>query len=263
MDRNLGQDERLLLDALEPTATRRVDAEIVARAFGETANPDDYIPREACEAALGRMSRVVFDIGAPAVLVGAPGIGKSLLLRVFARRHADRCDAIELAYGAMTFEDLCEWTIRLFDEPLTGLPSEDLAFALQRRELLLLIDDASSLPPETAAALGDFARSQPSLHILLAASEGDDATDHMLAALGEPAPRVHLAQPMDIDEACHYMTQRLERWGASRQMLDDIREEAIERAHQLSRGNPRRLHSVAHHVLLDHGGERRSAERAD
>ena len=59
---------------------------LIARAFGETANPDEYIPRPACEEALAELERTVFDQEEPCALIAPPGMGKSLLLRVFAKR---------------------------------------------------------------------------------------------------------------------------------------------------------------------------------
>jgi hypothetical protein len=228
---------------------RRIDASIVAHAFGETANPDDYVPREACEEVLDRLERVLFDLGEPAVLLAPAGMGKSLLLRVLARRNARRARPIELAYGALAFEDLCEWTVRLAGETVTGLPSEDLLHLLGHQRLLLAIDDASSLPERTAAALGAFARAQPTLHVVLTDAEGP-ATDRMLEAFGQPALRVHLTPPMSVDEACSYMSRRLERWGASRAMLERLRTADASRAHALAEGVPRRLHAVAQELLL-------------
>ena len=131
---------------------------MIARAFGETANPDEYIPRDACEEALAALEGAVFDRCEPAALIAPPGMGKSLLLRVFAQRVEHRIDVVELAYGAMPFDDLCEWTLRLLGAEVAAEPREQLAHWLKDRDLLLAIDDASSLPHETTTALANLAR---------------------------------------------------------------------------------------------------------
>ena len=125
---------------------------MIARAFGETANPDEYIPRDACEEALAALEGAVFDRCEPAALIAPPGMGKSLLLRVFAQRVEHRIDVVELAYGAMPFDDLCEWTLRLLGAEVAAEPREQLAHWLKDRDLLLAIDDASSLPHETTTS---------------------------------------------------------------------------------------------------------------
>lgn len=245
VDGDPGQGER---ESLDESVATRVDAEILARAFGETANPDDYIPRPECEDVLLGLEQRVFDLGEPATLIAPPGMGKSLLLRVLAQRMADRGRRVELAYGALSFEDLCEWTLRLLGEPVTRMPSDDLDNLLTRHDLLLTIDDASSLPAVTARALGALVRRTPRLRLVLAASEGY-LTSRMLAAFGQPMHRLQLAEPMNAEQACAYMTQRLQRWGASDEMLDRLRGNAIKRVVRLSGGVPRRIHEIAHQVL--------------
>lgn len=236
-------------DELAPGVALRADAGIVARAFGETANPDEYVARSACEDALRGLERSIFEQGEPAALIAPPGMGKSLLLRVFARRTADRADSIELAGRAMSFEELCEWTLRLFGEPVGDLPSADLERVLASRDLLVTIDDASSLPVDTARALGAFAkRVAPRLHIAFAASDGY-AASRMLAAFGEPVNQLRLSQPMNADEIFRYMAERLKRWGASSEMIDLLKPGSIARVLRLSGGVPRRLHLAAGRVL--------------
>ena len=223
---------------------------LLADAFGETANPDEYVSRPACEALLDQLEEVVFDTDGSAALIAAPGMGKSMLLRVFAQRAGERIDAVELAYGALSFEDLCEWTLLLASESVTGTPSEDLESLLERRHLLLTIDDASSLPPATARALGALAQRQPRLRVVLAAAEGY-VTSRVLAAFGDPLSRLHFSEPMDADEACAYMAHRLEYWGASSATIDHLEPGPIARALRLSGGIPRRLHGLVHELLAD------------
>lgn len=230
--------------------TKAADVEIVADAFGETANPDEYVPRPACEAVLRRLEEVVFEARAPAALIAPPGLGKSMLLRVFAQRTGGRADAVELAYGALSFEDLCEWVLLLAGESVTGSPAEDLESRLERRDLLLAIDDASSLPPASARALGALARRRPRLRVILAAAEGY-LTSRVLAAFGEPLQRLHFSEPMDPDESCAYMAHRLEYWGASRETIEHLEPGPIARVLRLSGGVPRRLHGLVQQLLAD------------
>jgi type II secretory pathway predicted ATPase ExeA len=247
VNRNQGQAEQLAGESSPVRRADRVDARIVEHAFGETANPDEYVPRRACEEVLGRLERIVFDLGEPAALIAQPGMGKSLLMRVFARRMADRASPIELVYGALSFEDLCEWTLSLAGETVTGLPSYDLQHLLKRRDILLSIDDASSLPTRTARGLRILANHRPRLHLVLATNE-DHQARQVLAAFGEPLHRVRLLSPLDADEALQYLTCRLAHWGASDELIDQL-PERITRMLRLSGGVPRRMHSIIKEVL--------------
>jgi len=224
---------------------------LIARAFGETANPDEYIPRPACEEALAELERTVLEQEEPCALIAPPGMGKSLLLRVFAKRCVDRIETVELAYGAMPFDDLCEWTLRLLGEEVSEEPVRDLEGVLKSRDLLLTIDDASSLPPDTTGALAQLVqRSAPRLRVVLVAAEGY-AASRMLAAFGASCHSVRLTTPMSEAEARSYLARRLDRYGATPKTLDNLRPGSVTRLLRLSGGIPRRIHAVAQQVLVE------------
>ena len=94
-------------------------------AFGETANPAQYVPREATEHALLALERAV-RCGRCAALTAPPGLGKSLLLRLLEKRLARDFQCVFLPYGALSTSDLCNWTLGLLgetagDDPLASL----------------------------------------------------------------------------------------------------------------------------------------------
>ena len=77
------QDHRL-----ESREARRASAGVVALdPFGETSNPDEYVPREASEEGLLALGRAVRS-GRTAALSAPPGFGKTLFLRLLAKRLA-------------------------------------------------------------------------------------------------------------------------------------------------------------------------------
>jgi type II secretory pathway predicted ATPase ExeA len=184
--------------------------------FGASADPARYVPREATERALERLVRAVRDECRSAVLCGAPGIGKTLLLRLLARRLAPELRTVHLPYAAMPAAALCAWAMDL----LGGVSSYDPvgAVAAQARRphgdgtgLVLLIDDAEAMPEESAPQLARAARESGGALRLVAAVAVAGA-DRLLEAWGD-AERVTLRRPMGLDETSRYLEAHLEAAG--------------------------------------------------
>jgi len=283
------------------------DAAQVRHPFGETADPDLYVPRPASDAALEALLAAARGPGqGPAVLVGPPGLGKTLLLRRAGRRLGAAWKSVYLPYAALELEEFARLALGLLGEAEPGaeggesaplgeaaapeasaaLPAlaepeeapvaEDVpeprsaaaaeapgrasdpveALRARAREaagrgggIALLVDEAGSLPPGTARALGELVwRCGGSLVLVLAATD-DARASRALAALGGDARAVRLAQPMTAEETAVYVAERLARTdapGTTRERLDPA---TVERLHRLSGGVPRRLHDLAAQLL--------------
>jgi type II secretory pathway predicted ATPase ExeA len=228
--------------------------ELAKAAFGETANPDDYVARPATERVLQKLEEAVFGAGVPAALIAPPGMGKSMLLRVFAARARARTRVAELAYGSLDFEGLCEWALGLLGMQVNrvdGLSSEGLARAARKQDITLIIDDACSLPVATARQLAELVRNgSPGLRLVVAAPDGY-AASRVLAALGSPLEELRLVEPMNREEALAYMRQRLARSKAPSGVRQLLSSGALSRVLRLSGGVPRRVHSIVHEVVVD------------
>jgi type II secretory pathway predicted ATPase ExeA len=227
--------------------------------FGESADPAEYVAREASDRALGRLGSAL-RAGAPcALLWGPPGLGKTLLLRVLEQRVRALARPLHLAYASLSIEDLAAWALGLAEEPSAADPVAALARlaraeAARGRALLLLIDEANSMPIETARALGALvAGSEGSLRLALASTD-DARASRVVAGLGVEVVEHRFDTPMSEAETCHYVTERLRcadagpaAWG----VLDAAR---IRGLHALSGGNPRRLHVLAAELLRGEAG---------
>jgi type II secretory pathway predicted ATPase ExeA len=222
-------------------------------AFGETSNPAEYVPREATEEALLALEGAVRS-GRCAALTSPPGLGKSLLLRLLDRWLAPDYLCLFLPYGALPVEELCAWALGLLEQPTGDNARRELLrfarlSAAEGRILVLLIDDGSSMPLETARGVGDLVRESGNrIHVVLGAS--DDATSsRVISALHPEIVEVRLAEPMTAMETRLYVHTRLEQAGVPPELRSRFHEETIGWIHRLSGGVPRRVHDLAASLL--------------
>ncbi len=226
--------------------------------FGETSNPAEYVPREASELALLALEHAA-RAGRTAALTAPPGLGKSLLLRLLAKRLVPGFRCLFLPYAAVTLEELCAWGLGLLGES-AGDDSRGDFLRFVRREaergdvLVLLIDDASSMPLETARELGELVRESGNrLRVVLAATD-DAISSRLIAALHWEIDEVRFTQPMTALETRLYVQTRLEQASVDQDLRERFNEETLGWIHRLSGGVPRRVHDLGR-SLLDNAPE--------
>ena len=225
------------------------------QAFGETSNPAEYVPREASEEALLELERAV-RAGRTGALTAPPGFGKSLLLRLLARRLAPGFRCIFLPYAAVTLQEMCAWALGLVGEGAGGDSRSNLLRFVRREAergevLVLLIDDASSMPLETAREVGELVRESGNrLRVVLAATD-DAISSRAIAALHREIVEVRFIEPMTALETRFYVQTRLEQASVSEDLRGRFNEAALTRIYGLSGGVPRRVHDLARSLLDD------------
>ena len=140
-----------------------------------------------------------------------------------------------------------------FDNAPAFLASKKLKWwavgeAEPRHRLVLLIDDANSMPLATARGLGALlARGRGRLCAVLATSD-DAASSRVLAALDTETREVRLNAPLTEPETRAYVSARLAWAGGSDAPLDAA---TVSRLHKISGGVPRRLHAAALSLFED------------
>lgn len=225
---------------------------VVARdPFDPVASAEAYVPREATEEAYTALRSCVFEDARIGVLAGPAGLGKTLLLRRLGAEAPSRgLEAIYLPYADLSPEGLARWALSTQGaeslEDTAGLLGACLQHLRSEGSgMLLLIDDASALPVETARWLVELAaRSQGTLRVALALLDGPEG-EPVIEALGSAADVTLLAQPMSHTETRAYLEARLRASGApsaQRALFDEAR---VAELHRMSRGNPRRLQAAA------------------
>jgi type II secretory pathway predicted ATPase ExeA len=187
-------------------------------------------------------------------LIGAPGLGKTLLLQRVAARLDDRTAPVYVPYSTLTLPELCKLVLGLVEEPVTDDPEEALRHIIgelrrQRASLLLLIDDAAMMPRETALQLAEWVEaSKGALKLALAAVESPEARK-VFEAFGDRLHLIRLDEEMSLQESREYILRRLAIAGAPDMMRDAFDEETIELLHLEAHGNPRAINVVAQSVV--------------
>ncbi len=251
---------------IETPARRRPSGWDYGRsAFAETADPSSYVPRDATESVLSDLDVWANDdaegstVGA---LIGPPGLGKTLLLRVFETRRDRR--ALYLPYAGLPPVELVDWIDGLLGRPRTAVSGTRDARGEPERVLdpildlapngnepfFLLIDDADSMPTETLRAFVEqLPRERSTLRILMAMNE-DAKASRLLAGFDSLRPHVNrLRSPMSESETAQYLAGRLTWAGAPPIEIARLDAEKTRRIFALSGGVPQMVHRIAQSVF--------------
>jgi hypothetical protein len=236
-----------------------------------------YVPRPASERALASLEEGLRG-GTELVLLSGPvGIGKSLLLKVLARKLEATTCCVTLEYDGLSTSEICQWVLRELDaretlaaeramthrptllkfrewmqreksyadgdDPLRGILNVGRDMAAKGLPLVILIDDAEGMKPAVAHELGTLVRgAQGTVSMALAATPDDPSADALADTLGIDATRVVYDTPMTLDETIRYVSERLGRTEATQELRACLNESRIRRLYRYTQGNPRRLH---------------------
>lgn len=192
-------------------------------------------------------------------------LAPSLEARASATPGGRRICAVYLPYAALSVPDLCRWVSGMLAGALEDVrpdphATDDAIAVLARRAhaldttLVLLIDDADSMPEETLRELatglaGSSEGVGAALRIVLGLGD-DSRAVRMLAALERLTPdELYYRAALDEPETEAYLRARMLGAGLDLAALDDLDATTVGRIRALSGGIPRRLHRVASALL--------------
>ncbi len=215
-----------------------------AGSFALTTSPGDYVSRPDTERALVELEEWVLNAATSSIwITGPPGMGKTLLLKVLADRLSGRRLCVYVAYPMLAPKDLAAWVLDALGG-FAGDTPEDQIVSLaeqhaQQGGLLLLVDDANSMPPATRSALDSWhSESNGSLRSVLAGTDSSLAIGAN-ASLGDA--RVTLDKPLSFEEARAVLAAALERSQLDVEALVLFDPAMVEELHERAGGVPTRL----------------------
>jgi general secretion pathway protein A len=234
--------------------------------FGLTGNPFSsqptaahFVPTPGHDEALARLLFLGETSSAGGILLGGTGLGKTLLLEVFAR--ALRRKGIATASVSAIQTDLLETTFSLAAQwgaslP-AGLPANRLARLLTERltELkydqvpaVLLIDDLAQASDARLTSLEELISTlgHANAPTIVAASEAD-ALARLPRSLGCRADLTIELPAWNAEDVGQYLNHRLNKAGCTQALFDDAAVLALSDA---SQGNPRRVSQLAQLSLV-------------
>ncbi len=236
-----------------------------SRPFENVTDGRFYYPSEVHQGALLKLRYAVENERGAALLAGAAGSGKTLLVQSLKRQlDASFAPFVHLVFPQMTVRELLSYLAAEMgalpgptgavsvDESVRRLQTFLLENAANGRHAVLVVDEAQLLIDsgalETFRLLLNFESDQrPALSLLLAGQPqllpALDRMPGLEARLGVKC----LLRPFTLEETISYVNHRLTAAGATHELFTA---EALSTLHQLTGGNPRRINRLCDLSLL-------------
>lgn len=232
--------------------------------FDNSADPQFYYPGESHQAALLKLRYAVESRRGGALLAGAAGTGKTLLVEMLRTLLGESfAPLVRLVYPQMSTAELLAY---LADE-LEGSPSATsggvhqsvqriqhfLAENVQQgRHAVLVVDEAHLIESghtfETLRMLLNFGwNGQPGLTLLLAGQPGILPILDRMPQLEERLAVKCLLRPLTVQETSQYVTHRFQAAGATRPIVEH---DAFPTLHELTHGIARQINRLCDLALL-------------
>jgi type II secretory pathway predicted ATPase ExeA len=236
-----------------------------SRPFENCTDPRFYYPSEVHQGALLKLRYAVENERGAALLCGAAGSGKTLLVQSLKRQLADSyAPFVHLVFPQMSSAELLAYltaevgasssasSAASVDESVRRLQQFFADNARRGRHAVFAIDEAHLLVEtgalETLRLLLNFeAPTKPALTLLLVGQPPLLPALERMSGLEARLGVKCLLRPLHLEETVSYVTHRLTAAGATHEIFTS---EALAALHQLTAGNPRRINRLCDLALL-------------
>jgi len=236
-----------------------------ARPFENCIDARFYYPSEVHQGALLKLRYAIESQRGAALLAGAAGAGKTLLIQSLKRQLDDSfAPFVHLVFPQMTTSELLAFVAAecgALERPSSHLPVDETVRALQKffaengrrgRQAIIAVDEAHLLIEsgalETLRLLMNFeSPSRPALTILLAGQPQLLPALERLPGLEARIGVKSLLRPFNLEETVSYVSHRMTAAGATHDIFSS---DALTTLHHLTGGNPRRINRLCDLALL-------------
>jgi type II secretory pathway predicted ATPase ExeA len=239
--------------------------QLQSRPFENCADARFYYPSEVHQGALLKLRYAVENHRGAALLAGAAGVGKTLLINSLKRQLGESfAPFIHVVFPRMSQSELLAYLaaeLGALGEGASAVPVDESVRRLERffrdnaqrdchavvaiDECHLLLDTEAL---ETLQLLLNFeSETRPALTLILA---GQPQVLPALARMPGLEARLGvkcLLRPLDLDETASYVNHRMTAAGAEREIFTS---DALTALHGLTGGNPRRINRLCDLALL-------------
>ncbi|MCA9216254.1 MAG: AAA family ATPase [Planctomycetales bacterium] len=232
--------------------------------FENTANSQFYYPSDTHQGALLKLRYAVESSTGGALLTGAPGLGKTLVLQSLLQHlPAPVAPRVNLVFPKMPTDQLLSFIAdelagsqtprsRTVDESIRTIQSTLQENAKAGRRAMLIVDEAHLLASErtldTLRLLLNFEyEGKPCLTLILSGQPNLLPVLERHPGLEERMAVKCLLRPFSEDETSSYIQHRIQQAGGSSSVFD---QEAIGAIHAISHGVPRKINRLCDLALL-------------
>ena len=233
------------------------------RPFPAAPDPQRYFPSEVIEEARQRIVRCFTRGEGPAIVIGAAGMGKSLLLEVLAAQYRHHLSAVTLIGAQLcTRKALLQMILFELDLPYRGMDEGELRLSLVEylrpidhpvRCMLLLVDEADSLPTRLLEELRVLTnitdQGQPLVNLVLAGNttlEERFAEPELEAFSQRVSTRCYLA-PFGREETFQYVRSQVSVSGHDADQL--FSQDGLEAIFSATDGVPRLVNQLGDQLV--------------
>lgn len=231
--------------------------------FPPFPSAERYVPVGSQDEALQRIQRAIEAWEAISLVIGPPGVGKSMLCQLLLKQFSGRREVVVFGDAMLDNPLLFQRHLLTRLNRVQGIhstplaPNEDPQFALVERlarstsefpGLLLLVDEAQALTPEVLETIriitNTMSEGQPRVSAVLMGGPKLDETlalPSLEALVQRVATRCYL-HPLNGDEAQTYVRRVIENCGSN--PGEAITNEAIRAIHQACSGTPRLINQM-------------------